>query len=561
MEYVFITGISLITPGRKETNYNKSRVSATQTNEACCKYLLSRGLRPRLIIAICTKDAIETTLELNGAKAVVRSFDHFKQTITEYCHEKGITVPKFQPVRLLRRYERSNRFGAAIDRVYQIIREEASPYNTKILIDTAGGLRNISIMMQMMTRVLQYYGYQTAAYYTNFGEKRIFCDHTDRQLAIMEALAEFAHHGTARKLRECFAGKHIPEIDSLLYAMQDYSDSILLCKTQELPAIVNEQIFPALDRIDALKSESVAQEDVAALRQMSNFIRIQFGFDPWDIEREITPLDLIRWCLKNEMIQQAVTLFIENIPKYLVQAGILQVENYKDSRPGLEKTWLYATVLESCSTAEQTLERQILNELKLVLLGEKTSMNPKTNKIQDTIKKLSRFCAGRKPSEAMQRFWTSNQIESDLLDYVLSSTCDTFEEVKKLLIEDETQLKKLLGFPGEKIPETVRRAFELKRKISGIEHFTPEKLHAKQPRFQICLRSRSNENFKTFLMYYLYLKKRVRNYLNHASEWEGLPDEFISVFRSYGIDTNDLTPDNIKSNLNAALRHLELCIP
>ena len=559
MNYIFITSISRLAAVSREIEYNGARVKAAQTSEACCKYLMSRGMHPRIIIALCTKDAIETTYQNDGTALTVRSYDHFKQAITDYCRENGIAAPEFRPVRLLRRYERSNHFGAAVNQVYQIIREEAMPQNTKILIDTAGGMRNISIMMQSMTRVLRYYGYQTAAYYTNYGEKRIFCDHTDRQLAIMEAIAEFAQHGTVRRLRECFRNNRIQEIIDLLDAMQAFSDSIQLCRTQDLPLLINERIFPLLNRIDCLRDKAVSQEDVAAIRQMTDYIRIQFGYNPFSASNEITAIDLIRWCLRNDMIQQAVTLFTENIPKYLIQSGILQVKNYTGSRPDLERSWVYFSVIESCSTTEQTLESQILNDLKRILSGEGTSVNPKAIRIQNAINRISRFCAGRELSEAMQRFRPNGQIEKDLLYYFQSSTNDSLAELIKQLIGDEAQLKKMLGIPREKIPEEVRQFFELKRKVSGIEHFTPEGLHAKHPQFQVCLREGGTEAFKAFLMYYVYLKKYVRNNLNHASETETQAPEFLPVFRTYGINTDQLTPDNIKQNIEDALRCLSKC--
>ena len=60
MDYVFITSISRLAADHNEIPYNQGRVHAAQTNEACCKYLMSRGLRPKIIIALCTKDAIES---------------------------------------------------------------------------------------------------------------------------------------------------------------------------------------------------------------------------------------------------------------------------------------------------------------------------------------------------------------------------------------------------------------------------------------------------------------------------------------------------------------------
>ena len=563
MNYIFITSISRLAAVSREIEYNGARVKAAQTSEACCKYLMSRGMHPRIIIALCTKDAIETTYQNDGTALTVRSYDHFKQAITDYCRENGIAVPEFRPVRLLRRYERSNHFGAAVNQVYQIIREEAMPQNTKILIDTAGGMRNISIMMQSMTRVLRYYGYQTTAYYTNYGEKRIFCDHTDRQLAIMEAIAEFAQHGTVRRLRECFRNNRIQEIIDLLDAMQAFSDSIQLCRTQDLPLLINERIFPLLNRIDCLRDKAVSQEDVAAIRQMTDYIRIQFGYDPLSVSNEITAIDLIRWCLHNEMIQQAATLFTENIPKYLVQSGLLQVEHpEKHSSDGLnaqENTWLYTGVIEACSLTGMEADEEQVEVLKRVLRGIGKTEDQKIKEIQQAFSKFSMICGEIKPALALRQFQANNQTEQDLLECVQSSTGSTFDKVKNQILNSGVMLRKLLGIQREIPSDTEKLAAEIQRKIAGIESFSLERLHTALPDYRVNLREGSTADFKAFLMYYVYLKKYVRNNLNHASETETQAPEFLPVFRTYGINTDQLTPDNIKQNIEDALRCLSKC--
>lgn len=567
MDYVFITSISRLLAERKETAYNSGRICAAQTSEACCKYLLSRGIRPRIIIALCTKDAIEAKVSSDGGEVTVRSYDYFTQAITDYCCENGYAVPEFRMVRLLRRYERSNHFGAAVNAVYQIIREEASSQQTKILIDTAGGMRNISIMMQTMTRVLQYYGYQTSAYYTNFGEKRVFCDHTDRQIAIMEALAEFAQHGTVRKLRDCFRNNRIPEISSLLDAIQAFSDSIQLCRTQELPAIINERIFPLLDRIDNLKDTAVSQEDVAALRQMTDYIRIQFGYNPLMTAQEITPVDLIRWCLKNGLIQQAVTLFTESIPKYLVQTGLLRVE-HPEAYPenginSRETTWLYNNVIESCLQKETNETQKLLIHLEACLKGTAEPCSARVREITAYMHALSDKCGLEKPAEILENDHTKprNETECMLREYVLQNDYRNYDKLRNALLTNQAFQLKLLGIEKNTDEDADREMKELRRKLKGIKAFSPEQLHETQPDFQVYLKENSTDHFRTFLMFYLYLKKRVRNYLNHASESNGLSIEFIPTFQEYGIITNDLTPDNIKENIDAALRHLNLCIP
>ena len=90
MDYVFITSISRLSAERKEISYNQGRVQAAQTSEACCKYLMSRGLRPRIIIALCTKDAIEAKV---GA-AYLKAFPHLEGKYSFHLCESadGVTI-------------------------------------------------------------------------------------------------------------------------------------------------------------------------------------------------------------------------------------------------------------------------------------------------------------------------------------------------------------------------------------------------------------------------------------------------------------------------------------
>ena len=148
-----------------------------------------------------------------------------------------------------------------------------------------------------------------------------------------------------------------------------------------------------------------------------------------------------------------------------------------------------------------------------------------------------------------------------LFNFISSKQYNSIEKFKNALLINKVLLPQLLGFEQSKDGDTDRTANELRKKLNGIKDFSPERLHEAQPDFQIRLRNDGTEDFKAFLIYYVYLKKRVRNYLNHASEGDELPAEFIPVFQSYGIITDQLTPDNIKENIHSALMHLNQCIP
>lgn len=460
MTRFLITCISTLSTRSAPILYNNGTIEASQTNEACCKYLLKRGPRPDYIIALCTRDAVMKTAE-DGS--ILRSYAYFEDAVRTFCEENDIPVPKFLPVRLYRKEERDNHFGEAISKVLAQIQEYGERQNTRIMVDTAGGPRNISIMMQTMTRLLHYYSYdQVDAYYTNLTEHRIFHDHTNQQLAVTEAIATFVEHGTVRQLSEYFCGSKCKEVRNLVDAMKAFSDSIQLCQTDSLPDIINRQIFPALDQIAALRGTKANKEDIAALQQMVDYIRYRFGYNPF-APQPVTPLSLIKWCLQCGYVQQAVTLFTENIPKYLADSGTLTVSNpekYPAARRNTQQsTWLYSHVIDSCK------------------------------------------------------------------------------------------------------PPRSSHLSEFSFKLACIENFRTNKMQCALPDFKLNIRRGSEESFRAFLAYYVYIKKKIRNRLNHAVEEENdLKERQASTLIRFGIDIGELTPENITANILAALGQLEACL-
>ena len=74
MTCIFITCISTLSPRSVPVLYNNGSIEAIQTNEACCKYLMRRGPRPNVIIALCTRDATEKQAD----DKTIRSYAHFE---------------------------------------------------------------------------------------------------------------------------------------------------------------------------------------------------------------------------------------------------------------------------------------------------------------------------------------------------------------------------------------------------------------------------------------------------------------------------------------------------
>lgn len=565
MKNILITSISILNPKAATIEY-RSGITAKQSNEACCKYLLKRGPRPNLIIMLCTKDAISVTKD----EKTIRSADYFQDAITQYCQEIGCPVPQFQIVKLLRDAEKSNHFGKAITQVENIIKAD-SPQNTHILIDTAGGLRNISIMMQSMTKLLNYNGYKTDAYYTNYTEKRVFHDHTDKQMEIMEAIAEFAEHGTVHKLRKYFQNHENQQIHDLLNAMSDFSDSIQICRTEKLPEIMEQKILPALDRLDSLRGAAANHEDIAALKQMTDYIRLRFGWNP--MGTKITTIQLIRWCLGNGLIQQAATLYTDTLPKYLLNLGFICITDESqlthNSMNSPEVTLLYNDIIEGCveKNAVSEEEEQI-HELKQYLEGTKKIKfrYPKVKNVCNEISALKNEINPKK-NQSIQNVCkqlkdNGNPIRKKLIDYVKEREFTGIQKMVNSISNNEKLIRELLDIPPieQDTIDTSNASKEIRKKIDGIESFSIQKMNEQHSWLKIECDASCTEQMRDFLRSYVYIKKGVRNLMNHASEEDVMNDAQLQYFQNHGIDTADLTPQNIKKNIEFGLNQLEKCM-
>ena len=557
MTHIFITCISALRKNPQIVQYNKGYIEALQTNEACCKYLLKRGPRPDVVLALCTRDAVKQVID----GEYIRSYDHFKKSICTFCRENEIKCPDFRKVRLRRSEERKNHFGRAISELMSNVKEIGERENTCILIDTAGGLRNINIMIQTMTRLLHYEGYdRVEAYYTNWTEKRIYQDHTNRQLNITEAIAAFAEHGTTHKLKEFFSRSRCQAVQDLVQAMVDFSDSIRLCKTEHLPEIVSQRIFPALDEIESLRGAQANKEDIAALQQMVNYIRFRFGYNPFG-NQDVTPISLIKWCLDCGYVQQAVTLFTENIPKYLVESNTLIVKN-PDYYPALNGntqhgTWLYCDLIDGFLNDMQQ-DADEIDELKLYLQNPSIKFktaNPKVQEIITSLERMKTEVSLNNLSIALAYYEPKNYTERVLLSYIKGHGFNKFSAVLSSIRVDSVLMMKLLR------KEAAPKRDEISRKIEGIRNFRLQQLNIVLPDFELNISEDAEEDFRFFLMYYVYIKKKIRNHLNHASDDEHtLTAEQNAAFSACGIDTGDLTPKNITNNLLNAMKLFSRCI-
>lgn len=175
----------------------------------------------------------------------------------------------------------------------------------EILLETTGGLRDAMMYLLLVSRALSYSGIKTAgAVYSNFGAKQIVdCSHLIDLFDLVGGMQEMASFGSVHTLREYYQGREIePEINALLDTMERLKEDISLCQTSSIEK-----------RIEAFNKAMEQAENCSdpLFRALLPAFQDKFG-------KKLTIPGLIKWCINSDMLQQALTIYKERIPTYII---------------------------------------------------------------------------------------------------------------------------------------------------------------------------------------------------------------------------------------------------
>ena len=288
-----------------------SYVTGHQTNEAPIKYLLSHDQNIQEILCIVTPAVTTTTSGLS-------SYDYFQKEIaTVYPNISFVPIP----------FDSGESFRAELlPRILGHISPEDELY-----LETTGGFRDTISQLLLLSRILKYQGTALlGAVYSRFQTHHVE-DVTSNYLDfdLITGLNEFQQFCRTDSLKLYFEREGFPrELHQLLKSMQDLSECITLCRS----ALLEE-------RLSAFHTALIDSEhcDVPILKVLLPLFRKKF-------EDMNTVPDVIRWCLNNNMIQQALTIYNERMPQYFIaHAGLLTVPERVLKRGSINKNdYVYA---------------------------------------------------------------------------------------------------------------------------------------------------------------------------------------------------------------------------
>ncbi|MEG1683006.1 MAG: TM1812 family CRISPR-associated protein [Oscillospiraceae bacterium] len=290
--------LSDFNPKSEETQYvcpDGQTVTGQQTNDAPVKYLLQTHPEISEILCIVTPRAAETTWE---------RFQQIVQVIAP-----GLSVRKIS-------FEENEDFTTGpLTKIMTCVKS-----GDEILLETTGGFRNAIMHLLLLSRVLSYTGVRTiGAVYSNHPQKRVEdISHLIRLFDLVGGMQELTNFGSVRTLRT-FYGAQCPDekIERLLTAVEQLLEAITLCRTR----LIDDRM-QTFD--EALKAAETCADPL--MQELLPAFRGKFG-------KKLTTPGLIKWCVESDMLQQALTIYKERMPVYLLKTRNDILEILPDAPP------------------------------------------------------------------------------------------------------------------------------------------------------------------------------------------------------------------------------------
>lgn len=526
------------------SNCDVKEISAYHTNESIIKCISelqfvkeSGGISK--VLALVTKKTIEVReKDFDNLTAL----EYYKSIVKE-CSPKTEIVP----------IEIENKDTSEIlSKICEHIGKDDIVY-----IDGAGGQRTISNLIQLLTKMLKYIGIKNPCnLYANVQQNQAFISDTsdfDRMTNLADALNEFMTTGKADQLNDCMATKESGEsYKELLSVMSEFSDRIRLGNVENI-----DQTIIGLTRcIKACYEDTSAQDiETVIIRQFLPVIKDKLiGEDKGRVDYA----KLVSWCLENMLIQQAMTLFVEKMPKVLfdnkviVYRGDLEEikERYQKERnvisPTDWETFVLYTLLMSNEGNSLTPNSSLssdapkVNELIDCL---RNGVSPKTMDVKKALAIIKTF-------NNLNLTSASKDKKADFVrDALKTSKCRNYMSLEKTLCNNIPVLRGLLGLESR-----VRKNdgdSTIQKKFDCISRW-------KTQTFQYFNFNVSSDLFVKAMYGYLYMKI-IRNHTNHASSEDTLTESQKDIFKQLGYKFETSSLKEIRQNIELALSSFKNC--
>lgn len=186
----------------------------------------------------------------------------------------------------------------------------------KVHADMTGGFRHTSMLMLSIIQLLSYRGIETGRIlYSDPDKKNVYeANEIQRVSLLITGADEFVKFGSVNALLEYF-GEGSSAASELLDAMKNFSDAIKICRT----GTIENDLRNLSEQIELFRAKGSKDLKSELFAKIIATVEAEYGEL---IGGGATRFEIIRWCMRKEFWQQAMTLCTEWLPEEIVARKI-----------------------------------------------------------------------------------------------------------------------------------------------------------------------------------------------------------------------------------------------
>ncbi len=281
------------------------------TNESAVRYLQQNGIEISKIFVLTSN---LTRSEIKNYLPKTTHLEYFNNRMKNF-----INAENFITNETIYNYNEENSGEEnlkSVAEVAELIQNYANGKEIFLNVDLTGGMRHINMMMLDIIRLLEYSGIKIERLiYANFSTKTVEEVKNIYDLfQLISGVEEFVNFGSVEAFKKYYAkNKQSTNLKKLTDAMENFADAIKLCRYGKfIDAIKNLQ-----DAINNFEKMSKTSKDVQDILMARLIDKIRDKYKMLISTSGEDDLKILRWCIKNGYLQQALTLYTERVPEYI----------------------------------------------------------------------------------------------------------------------------------------------------------------------------------------------------------------------------------------------------
>lgn len=550
---ILIAAVSILQPKMQEIKYyvdlDGERVGfkARHTNESILRgfYHLHKDLKIDRIIALCSNTSLEKREPMAGNATAAEYYKNVADAIWGGVDFREVNTE------ILANQERPN--GEIMKEVCDLI-----SVGDNVYIDIAGGQRTTTNIIQLLTKILKYKGINNPdSYYSNIqrdvdgkivdGSIENNRDFT-RLADIADGVNEFVTTGKVSQLKSIYSDTGNSDVANLIDAMNDFSDKVRLGDLENIDNVV----LSLSESINAV--ENIPEDDIeyVVLKQMLPVIREKILGDGDSIDYP----RIVRWCVDNGLIQQALAVFVEKIPVYMYGSGYFR---YKGDENDFSQNG--SPILSKDFETNMFFQGIFGVGPQAQALGS----DSKQFDYKPLLKMTNAFVT---QNRLRTGFWVKSNLEAFKadrgfvsLEKMINGLMNNVSVIRRILgtndggiIEDYKKSLTSLIVPSDssEASDTAKKPDTLQRKIDYA--LQVESGNAWPSNFDISV---DNRQLSEMMLAYIYAKA-MRNRISHISSEENLSAGQVSVLERHGYDFGEYNIATLSENITHALSKVVL---